>query len=424
MKRLLSLLLAATICSSILVPALAQGDTMEATSVQYAVYPEAENTATALHFEDLRDVILEYNYTVSYLKSAMSDASDVDSDDLYDAVAGLETLKTMLEELQQTAYLASTSLDSSYGNFSNVSSDGIDVDIGDLSDAISGDLGIVYATLYQMFYVEIASLDSQIASLESSAVSLDTTIDTTKNTLNSSINQLVKGAQSLYIGIVTMEVALEDIDRGLAAMDRAIALFEAQYERGLVSLFELESIQYQKRMLQSQRESLVFQISTTKMTLESMCGMTRTGNVTLYDITLPTSEDLADVNYDTYLTQAMGQNVDVMNAEAEYFGNINDTTYKRAYTVAMDNFYSSFYLVCITVPEKSRLVSVAEDTVAYQNRALEITTKSYELGMSSQEEYLTALDTVATAQSDLYKAQLDVFSAYCDFVAAKTYGIV
>ncbi|WP_409969471.1 hypothetical protein RFF05_06030 [Bengtsoniella intestinalis] len=415
MKRLLSLCLCGALVVTMTASAIAsdQTQTITASSIQYAgLTVEPENRATALHFEDMRTVVLEYNYTIDYLKAVSSDAGEMDADDLYEIVAGLETMKSGLSELQSLFLSSPTvSLSTDEGSVSGVS---------DINNA----LVVLYAGIYSMLGYDIASLELDIASYESSALTLDTTIETTKNTLNTSMNQVVKGAESLYIAIVTMENAMGDIDRGIAAMERAVALFQTQYDRGLISLFELETMEYQLRQLESAKETLDFQVRTTKMTLEGMVGMERTGELYLYPLTMPTEEELAAVDYESNLTKAMNQNEAYMNAEAEYFTNVGSTTYKRNWVVAIDNFKANYYLTCITVPEMSRLVSVAEDTVAYQNRALEITAKSYELGMSSEEEYNTALDNVAAAESDLFKAELNLFTEYRDYIWATTYGIV
>lgn len=424
MKRLLALGLCATMMVSASATTALAEESLSATSVQYAgLTVEAQNSATALHFEDIRTVVLEYNYTVDYLKACISDAGKTDADDLYDAIDELEDYALLLSSFQSDVQgLGGMSLT---GNISvNLPNGGDDTDVDALVSDLEETLSTVATSLYWALGANIISVESNISSLESSALNLDLTIDTTKNTLNDAINQVVKGAESLYVAIVTMESAMGDIDRGIAAMERAVALFQTQYDRGLISLFELETMEYQLRQLESAKETLAFQVSTTKMTLEGMVGMERTGELTLYPLTMPTEEELADVDYESNLTWAMSQNVDHMNAEAEYFSNMNNATYKRNWVVAIDNFKANFYVTCITVPEMERLVTVAEDTVAYQNRALEVTAKSYELGMSSQEEYLTALDNVAAAESDLYKAELNLFTEYRDYVWAKTYGIV
>ena len=366
-------------------------ETLEAVSLQ-----SASNTAETVSFGDLRKLLLKYNGNVATLNSALRDLNDVSTSDLEGAV---DQLKKLSGTVQQTLG---------------------QVQMASMAEGLTEEQQLIYGALSVTLGADLASLQSQTASLESQIESLDDTIDSNANTLANSINQIIKGAETLYVGIITMEAAMGDIDRGLTALDRAVAILEKQAELGMASQYDVETMHYQRSSVQSQKESLAFQIRTSKITLESMLGMELRGTVQLEALTMPSQEELESVNFEDNLQKAMYQNVDVMNGELDSESDTGELTYDAA----QETFTYKFKIVCLTVPEQQRLVKAAEDTVAYQQRTFEIAAKKYELGMLSHEEYLTAESDLKSAESSLFSAQLELFNAYRSYVWARDYGIV
>jgi outer membrane protein TolC len=268
-------------------------------------------------------------------------------------------------------------------------------------------------------------LDAQITSLQSQIDSFDTTVETTQNTLNNAINQIVRGAETLYAAILTMEAAVGGVDRGIAALERAAAITEKRQELGMASAYETESLRHQLAQARSGRESLLFQIKTSKVSLESLCGMELRGTVSLSPLAMPTAEELAAVSYEQNVSRAAARNVDVLNADAKRYGDDTDhDANRKAYDAAVDAFSAKYLTVCLTVPEKARLVQAAQETADFQQRTFSIAEKKYALGMLSREEYLAAQSSLDAAGDDLAGAQRDLFSAYRSYVWATQYGIV
>lgn len=369
----------------------AAAETLEAASIQ-----NAANTAQSVRFEDLRKLLMKYNWNVAAINAALGDLDDVSTDQLEGAVDQLEKLSGTVQQTLGRVQMAS------------------------MTEGLTEEQQLIYGALAVTLGADLASLQSQTASLESQIESLDSTIESNENTLVGSINQIVKGAETLYVGIITMEAAMGDIDRGLAALDRAVAIVEKQAEMGMAAPYDVETMHYQRATVQSQKESLEFQIRTSKITLEAMLGMELSGTVHLADLTMPTAEELEAIDFEADLKQGLKQNVDVMNAE---LGAESDSG-EISWEAAKDTFTYNFKVVCLTVPEKQRLVKAAEDAVAYQQRTFEIAAKKYELGMLSHEEYLTAEGDLKSAESGLFSAQLELFTAYRNYVWGKTYGIV
>lgn len=380
-------------------PAVPAEETLESVSLQAAAKKPASNTATSVRFEDLRTLLKKYNRNVWALEAAIGETNDVSTEDLDKAVQQLKQLSGTVQQTLGQVQMASA------------------------AEGLTEDQQLIYGALSVTLGADLASLQSQIASLESQADSLDSTIETTQNTLNDSVNQVVKGAETLYVGIVTMESALKDAERGIAALDRGAAIVEKQAELGMASRYDVETIHHQQSSANSQLESLKFQIRTSKITLEAMLGMELTGTVTLGQLPMPTREELEAVSYEDNLDKSMRKNVDVLNADAKRLASDSDAN-DISYDAARETFTYKFKLLCMTVPEKQRLVEAAEETVAFQQRTFEIAAKKYELGMLSHEEYLSAESELKSAESSLASARLELFSAYRDYVWARDYGIV
>ena len=364
------------------------------------VHQDSSNEAIRLRFDQLRSTLLKYNLSVRSLQASLDEVSQV-------SVSSIEQAIEQLQVLNQT-------ITSTLGRVNSALA----------SPDLTQEQTLVYTALSVSLSTDAASLQSQITSLRSQADSLQHTKETTKFSINDGINKIVKGAETLYVGIITMDSALGDLDRGLTSLERTVKLFETQYERGMISLYDLEGMQYQLRMLQSQKESLAFQLKTSKMTLEGMCGMERRGTVGLATLTMPTADELSSVDYDKYVKVATQRNADVLIADAKRFNGTTAVSAEDSYRSAVDSFAGSFRTICLTVGEQNRLAQTAQDTVDYQQRTFEIADKKYQLGMLSHEEYLAAQNELENAKSALHRAQLDLFSAYRNYIWAKDYGVV
>ncbi len=372
-------------------------DVLTADSVHNAAMTAA-NTADTLHFENLRKALEKYNYTVLSLQGQIKDISSV-TIDLGDSYNALIQMKTGVDDA-----LASIS--------TAIENNTVPAGMDDAYRALDASL----TAQSNMLYIQIISTMTQKDSIGDST-------ESTKNTLNDAINQVIKGAETLYIAIVTMEDGLDAMNRGLETLDRAVAITEKRQELGMASAYDVESIRHQRSQLQSQMESLKFQISSNKVTLEGMCNMEFNGSVKLGALSMPTQAELDAVSYDKMLNTAMGRNVDVANAEISYNTKSSGAN-KNALSGAKETFSAKFKVVCMTVPEDSRLVTAAQETVDFQQRTFDIAAKKYELGMLSHEEYLSAKSDLDSARDDLKTAQRNLFSAYRAYVNATQYGLV
>lgn len=406
MKRFFALLLLGAMLFALMPFALAEGaeektgetapteeivQTASAVSVQNAA-AKAANTATSIAFTDLRKTLVKYNYNVRALNETGSS--------LDDSMEKINSGKAVLN-----SYLSSYT--------SNATA------MASAAEESADPMKAIYSNLSGLWTINKESMRSQIDSMEGQKV----TIETTQNTCNDAVNQIVKGAESLYLGILKMESAVGDVQRGVDTLERMVKLTEKQKEIGMASDYDVEGMKYQYESAGSQLESLKYQIKTSKMTLEGMLGMELRGTVTLSTPDLPTDKELSEIDYDKKLSTAANRNVEVMNAEAKYYGDSPEGSYESV-KAARDSFAYQFKIVCLNVPEQQRLLKVAADGVAYQKRTFEIAEKKYEMGMLSHEEYLSAEGELKSAESTLYSTKLDLITAYRAYVWATQYGIV
>ena len=346
-----------------------------------------------LPFGTLRERLEKNNSNVKALQAQIADLSDIDSNSLTGAVIELRKLDSALNGAL-------------YG----------------IQDPSAVDPG-VYAALAMLLQVNSANIRSQISTLDGQIDSLKISKRTGENSLKNGIDQIVKGTETLYIAIATMEANLGSIERGLQTLDRAIAIYEKQYELGMASLYDLESMRHQRDSAVSSLRGLLFQIKSSKITLEGMCGLPLTGTTRLEHLVIPGEEAVNGVDFDGELRRAIGKNVDVMNARVQEDYDHSDAN-EYAVKAAEDSFTYNFKVICLTVGEKWRLTEAAQETLTFQRRTFEITAKKYDLGMVSEEEYLAGKNDVLQAESDLYNTQIELFSAYNNYTWARDYGIV
>ena len=340
-----------------------------------------------LPFGTLRERLEKSNYNVKNLKEQIADLSDI-------------SVGSIIGELRKLDSALSGALGGIQG----------------MDPALAGTLGL-------LLQVNSTNIRSQISTLDGQIDSLKVSKRTGENSLKNGIDQIVKGTETLYIAIATMEANLGSIERGLQTLDRAIAIYEKQYELGMASLYDLESMRHQRDSAVSSLQGLLFQIRSSKITLEGMCGLPLTGTTRLEYLVIPSEEAVNGVDFDGEVRRAMGKNVDVMNARVQEDYDHSDAN-EYAVKAAEDSFTYNFKVICLTVGEKWRLTKAAQETLAFQRRTFEITAKKYDLGMVSEEEYLAGKNDVLQAESDLYNTQIELFSAYNNYTWARDYGIV
>lgn len=275
------------------------------------------------------------------------------------------------------------------------------------------------------------TIDGLDETQEDAEEQLEETYATTKKQLDNTANQIVVGAQSAYIGIITTQEGIATLDRNLAALDRKIAVVEKQVELGMASQLTLDNLRQTRRTAAAQRETLTLMQTTTENQLSLLCG--NTAATTVKPTTLPTvtAKQLADMNYEADLKEAMTNSYSIWSAEDaarkasnEYEEDTTSTVdaYEAAklnLEYAKESAENTFRQIYLDVQDKKRLLDEAKAAYDTEKKNFDVDALQYERGMISQLDYLTAKDDLAAKQDAVNTAEHDLFTAYNTYDWAK-----
>ena len=260
---------------------------------------------------------------------------------------------------------------------------------------------------------------------------LDDTYVSTKKQLDNMANQIVVGAQSAFIGIITTQEGIATLDRNLAALDRNIAVVEKQVELGMASQLTLDNLRQTRRTTAAQRETLTLMQTTTENQLSLLCGNTAATTVKPTKLPAVTSQQLAGMNYEADLEQALKNSYSIWSAQNEVRKAGND--YEDDVTSTVDAFEAAklnleyaeetaentFRKLYLDVQDKKRLLDEAKAAYDTEKKNFDVDALQYERGMISQLDYLTAQDDLAAKQDAVNTAEHDLFTAYNTYDWAK-----
>ena len=275
------------------------------------------------------------------------------------------------------------------------------------------------------------TIDGLDETQEDAEEQLEETYATTKKQLDNTANQIVVGAQSAYIGIITTQEGIATLDRNLAALDRQIAVVEKQVELGMASQLTLDNLRQTRRTAAAQRETLTLMQTTTENQLSLLCG--NTAATTVKPTTLPTvtAKQLADMNYEADLKEALTNSYSIWSAEDaarkasnEYEEDTTSTVdaYEAAklnLEYAKESAENTFRQIYLDVQDKKRLLDEAKAAYDTEKKNFDVDALQYERGMISQLDYLTAKDDLAAKQDAVNTAEHDLFTAYNTYDWAK-----
>lgn len=275
------------------------------------------------------------------------------------------------------------------------------------------------------------TIDGLDETQEDAEEQLEETYATTKKQLDNTANQIVVGAQSAYIGIITTQEGIATLDRNLAALDRQIAVVEKQVELGMAPQLTLDNLRQTRRTAAAQRETLTLMQTTTENQLSLLCG--NTAATTVKPTTLPTvtTKQLADMNYEADLKQAMTNSYSIWSAEDAARKASNEYEEGESSTVdayeaaklnleyAKESTENTFRQIYLDVQDKKRLLDEAKAAYDTEKKNFDVDALQYERGMISQLDYLTAKDDLAAKQDAVNTAEHDLFTAYNTYNWAK-----
>lgn len=269
-----------------------------------------------------------------------------------------------------------------------------------------------------------AILDGLDDAEEDAQQQLDDTYAATKKQVENTANQLVMGAQTQYVTLCTLADSVTDLERSIAALDRNIAVVEKQYEIGMVSALDVETIKNQRIAAVSGKTTLESQIASLENALSLTLGNDAGTTVHVQQVPEVTAKQLREMNYDKDLEQAQAnsytlwQKKDALRqASNDYEDDVTSTldAYNAAkidLAAAEEQLKNDFRALYNDVTEKKRLVDESEEDLALAETNFTVSQTKYDQGMLSQLDYLSAQDTLETARAAVQTAKTNLFTSY------------
>ena len=394
MRRRIALLLAVlTLAGTLAAPALAaepeEEEGQEAVEEQPQTQPDPEGTVS---WENLDQRIREGSLSALILSENITGLEDIDYDQMYEylrkQINGIATAQWYITLMGGD----SSSLDQAYSSLRDT--------FEDLKDGVTQE--------------DNADLVWQ---------------------LEDTVNQVVAGGETVYLTLLDLERQAQDGQRGLDTLDRSLNELRLREQLGQVSRQTVAELEQTRSETVSQLSVLDASIRQLKRQLETMLGVTPTGEIALAPLPQMDESQWENRDYEADLAAAKAASWtlrDAQNtlddaketwndAQSDYRGASKQYLYQQAehtwnaaqltYQSTVQNFETSFKSLYDSLANYEQVLENAQSTLAWQQTLLETAQTRYDLGLISYSEVLTAQDNVASAQSTVDGAWRDLFTA-------------
>ena len=405
-RKLISALLAGTLCVLPVLPAGAAGETPPAAQEEQAVDPTAV-TVRKMGMRAVRAAVEEGSPTAQVLRKT---AASMDPGSISGATGG----SSEAEALQGLIASMTAAMEK----------------IGDPEDS-----------LYKTYKAQIKVLQIQLEGLQQSASSamqgmtallqLEDAAYQLRRQADNVAGQLAQTAQTLLITIQSLQYNKAQIERQIAALDRTIAVAEVQLSIGTISQLQMDTYHNQRDNLARSVETLDVQCENLGSSIALLCGFDAGTVVMPSRISLVYAADLREMSYEDDLAEAKAnsfsiwqQRNELRQAQNVYDEDIPATglsvqSARDALEAEQQAVESSFATIFQTVKDSQAALSAAQ--TAEQQAELDFHTSEvqYSRGMISRLEYQQAQDTLEHAKLAVEMAQLNLTSAYNQYDWAK-----
>lgn len=405
-RKLISALLAGTLCVLPVLPAGAAGETPPAAQEEQAVDPTAV-TVRKMGMRAVRAAVEEGSPTAQVLRKT---AASMDPGSISGATGG----SSEAEALQGLIASMTAAMEK----------------IGDPEDS-----------LYKTYKAQIKVLQIQLEGLQQSASSamqgmtallqLEDAAYQLRRQADNVAGQLAQTAQTLLITIQSLQYNKAQIERQIAALDRTIAAAEVQLSIGTISQLQMDTYHNQRDNLARSLETLDVQCENLGSSIALLCGFDAGTVVMPSRISLVYAADLREMSYEDDLAEAKAnsfsiwqQRNELRQAQNVYDEDIPATglsvqSARDALEAEQQAVESSFATIFQTVKDSQAALSAAQ--TAEQQAELDFHTSEvqYSRGMISRLEYQQAQDTLENAKLAVEMAQLNLTSAYNQYDWAK-----
>ena len=405
-RKLISALLAGTLCVLPVLPAGAAGETPPAAQEEQAADPTAV-TVRKMGMRAVRAAVEEGSPTAQVLRKT---AASMDPGSISGATGGsseAEALQGLIASMTAAMEAIENKEDS----------------------------------LYKTYEAQIKVLQIQLEGLQQSASSamqgmtallqLEDAAYQLRRQADNVAGQLAQTAQTLLITIQSLQYNKEQIERQIAALDRTIAVAEVQLSIGTISQLQMDTYHNQRDNLARSLETLDVQCENLGSSIALLCGFDAGTVVMPSRISLVYAADLREMSYEDDLAEAKAnsfsiwqQRNELRQAQNVYDEDIPATglsvqSARDALEAEQQAVESSFATIFQTVKDSQAALSAAQ--TAEQQAELDFHTSEvqYSRGMISRLEYQQAQDTLENAKLAVEMAQLNLTSAYNQYDWAK-----
>ena len=405
-RKLISALLAGTLCVLPVLPAGAAGETPPAAQEEQAADPTAV-TVRKMGMRAVRAAVEEGSPTAQVLRKT---AASMDPGSISGATGGsseAEALQGLIASMTAAKEKIEKPEDS----------------------------------LYKTYEAQIKVLQIQLEGLQQSASSamqrmtallqLEDAAYQLRRQADNVAGQLAQTAQTLLITIQSLQYNKAQIERQIAALDRTIAAAEVQLSIGTISQLQMDTYHNQRDNLARSLETLDVQCENLGSSIALLCGFDAGTVVMPSRISLVYAADLREMSYEDDLAEAKAnsfsiwqQRNELRQAQNVYDEDIPATglsvqSARDALEAEQQAVESSFATIFQTVKDSQAALSAAQ--TAEQQAELDFHTSEvqYSRGMISRLEYQQAQDTLENAKLAVEMAQLNLTSAYNQYDWAK-----
>ena len=364
-RKLISALLAGTLCVLPVLPAGAAGETPPAAQEEQAADPTAV-TVRKMGMRAVRAAVEEGSPTAQVLRKT---AASMDPGSISGATGGSSEAEA-LQGLIESMTAAMEKIENTEGS------------------------------LYKTYEAQIKVLQIQLEGLQQSASSamqgmtallqLEDAAYQLRRQADNVAGQLAQTAQTLLITIQSLQYNKEQIERQIAALDRTIAVAEVQLSICTISQLQMDTYHNQRDNLARSLETLDVQCENLGSSIALLCGFDAGTVVMPSRISLVYAADLREMSYEDDLAEAKAnsfsiwqQRNELRQAQNVYDEDIPATglsvqSARDALEAEQQAVESSFATIFQTVKDSQAALSAAQ--TAEQQAELDFHTSEVQIG--------------------------------------------
>lgn len=257
------------------------------------------------------------------------------------------------------------------------------------------------------------------------------TVDSTRRQMQNNADTICLSAENNYISLASMQYSLAQTERSLQQLDRSIAQTKKQVALGIATKNTLSGLESQRELLAAQQKSAQTSADSLANTLAIQCGYPTGTEITIESLPEVTAEQLASINYETDLAEALKNSYSIWSADDSVRKASDDyendvTNNLHAYEAAKiqrdateESVKSSFRKLYKTMQEKNTAMTAAQTDLAQAQKTFAVSQLQYNRGMISRIRFEEAQDTYTTAQETAENARTGLLTAYNNYQWAK-----